>query len=100
MKERMLHELSDFFKLFSDYTRLRILCFLTNKEANVGEIVNKLELSQSLVSHQLKHLKDANFVKSKRAGKKVVYDIADEHIRIVLKYAIEHIKEGESHEKD
>ena len=41
------------FKLFGDQTRLSILTELLDDEMYVGEIVEKLQMSQSAISHQL-----------------------------------------------
>ena len=99
MNENELNDLSEFFKCFSDVTRIRILQLLLISPLNVGDIAKKLDISQSLASHQLKHLKDLHFVKSERVGKTHVYDVADDHIKIILKYGIEHIREGDLYEK-
>jgi ArsR family transcriptional regulator len=97
-EKELLNELSEFYKLFADTTRLRILDTLINSDLCVSEITNILGLSQSLVSHQLRTLKMSNFVKSRREGQTIIYSIADEHIKIILEYGIEHI--GEKNEKE
>ena len=63
-----LNKLSEFYKIFSDTTRLRILDLLIKGEMRVNDIACMLNLSQSLVSHQLKTLRISNFVKTKRKG--------------------------------
>ena len=76
-----------------DQTRLRILDVLLNKPLCVNEISEVLDISQSAVSHQLKNLRTSNLVKAEKIGKNVYYSIADEHIKIILKYGVEHISE-------
>ncbi len=95
----LLSGLSEFFKIFSDPTRLRILDVLLNGEKYVGEIADIINISQSAVSHQLKNLRAANLVKYEKVGKSVKYSIVDEHIEIILRYGIEHISERIRHEK-
>ena len=53
----------------------------------------KLNVSQSAISHQLKTLRSSNLVKANKVGQMVNYSIKDEHIEIILKYGIEHLKE-------
>lgn len=89
----LLLGLSEFFKIFADPTRLRILDFLLNGPKCVHEISEALNISQSAVSHQLKNLRTSNLVKTDREGKNILYTIADEHIEIILTYGISHIKE-------
>lgn len=91
--KELLYGLSEFFKIFGDQTRLRILDVLTNKPMCVNEISEVLNVSQSAVSHQLKNLRASNLVKTEKIGKNVYYSISDNHIEIILKYGIEHISE-------
>ena len=62
---------SDFFKAFSDKTRLRILAALVSAELCVCDIASLLNMSQSAISHQLRFLKQARLVKSRKNGKTV-----------------------------
>ena len=91
--KELLFGLSEFYKIFGDTTRLRILDLLLNKPLCVNEISEKLDVSQSAVSHQLKILRLSNLVKTEKNGKKVYYSISDDHIKIILKYGLEHISE-------
>ena len=88
-------ELSDFFKIFGDSTRLRILWALHSAEMCVQGISLAVGMSVSAVSHQLKTLKDAHLVKSRREGKQIYYSICDHHIMEILDTALEHIREGQ-----
>ena len=96
--KEFLGGLAEFFKLFADETRLRILDLLVSGEKSVNEISHKLNVSQSAVSHQLKTLRGSNLVKTNKVGQMVNYSITDEHIEIILKYGIEHLKEKMSDE--
>ena len=91
--KELLSGLSEFFKIFGDTTRLRILDLLLTGEKCVKDISFALDVSQSAVSHQLKTLRSSNLVKTTKVGQTVNYRIADEHIKIILTYGIEHIKE-------
>lgn len=91
--KELLYGLSEFYKIFGDQTRLRILDALLNKPLCVNEISELLDMTQSAISHQLKNLRASNLVKTEKIGKNVYYNISDEHIKIILKYGLEHISE-------
>ncbi len=91
--KEILYGLSEFYKIFADQTRLRILDALQNKPMCVNEISEVLDISQSAISHQLKNLRTSNLVKADKEGKNVIYSISDEHIKVILNYGLEHIAE-------
>lgn len=91
--KELLYGLSEFYKIFADQTRLRILDALLNKPLCVNEISEVLDVTPSAISHQLKNLRSSNLVKGEKIGKNVHYSISDEHIKIILKYGLEHISE-------
>lgn len=93
MKDEFIKELCEFYKVFGDTTRLRILEVLLKKERMVNEIVEELYISQSAISHQLRILRNLNLVKTKKIGQNVLYSISDDHVKVILEYGIEHIKE-------
>lgn len=84
----------DFFKAFSDKTRLRILTALVSAELCVCDIATLLGMSQSAISHQLRFLKQARLVKSRKNGKTVYYALCDNHIQTILAQGIAHVQEG------
>ena len=91
--EEILFDLADLFKVFGDSTRIRIMNVLFSGSTSVGEIAEILDMSQSAISHQLKSLKDNNLVSSKRSGKSIYYELADDHVKTIFKTGLEHIKE-------
>ena len=91
--KELLYGLSEFYKIFGDQTRLRILDALLNKPLCLNEISELLDMTQSAISHQLKNLRTSNLVKTEKIGKNVYYSISDEHIKIILKYGLEHISD-------
>ena len=84
---------TNFFKMFADFTRLKILSALSFSQMCVCDISVLLNSSHSSVSHQLKRLKQERLVKSKKEGKIVFYSLDDEHIYSVLNLAFNHINE-------
>lgn len=91
--ESMLFELSDFFRIFGDQTRLRILYALSKNELCVCDLAKLLGASQSAVSHQLQVLRSHRLVKYRRDGKTVYYSLDDGHIFSILDIGIKHLEE-------
>lgn len=89
----IIYDLADLFKIFSDSTRLKILCALFDGELSVSEITELTEVSQTAVSHQLRILKQNHLVKYRRNGKQVLYALADDHIKSIINLGTEHIEE-------
>jgi DNA-binding transcriptional ArsR family regulator len=91
--DRVLNQLADFFKLFGDSTRIKILFALGAAELCVGDIAALLHMNHSAVSHQLRILRQARLIKSRKVGKLVFYSLNDRHIKHVLAQGFEHITE-------
>ena len=64
-------------------------------EKCVNDIANEIGASQSLVSHQLKVLKDADLVGTRKEGTRVYYSLKDKHVRLLLGVAYDHVMEDE-----
>ena len=113
MKKETINSISTLLATMSDKTRLKImlsllddsrcscpcdncgscshLCCMISK--CVSEIVIEVNAEQSLVSHQLKVLKDAGIVESRKEGNKMYYSLKDGHIKQLLRIAEEHVEE-------
>ena len=87
-----INEISLFFKILGDNTRVKILFALDNNEMCVCVIANVLNMTKSSISHQLSFLKQNNIVKCSKVGKEVYYSLDDEHVKEVFEVAISHIK--------
>ena len=92
-QEEDLIEVAELFKAFGDPTRAKIICALSQYELCVGDLALLLEMNQSAVSHQLRLLKQARLVKTRRDGKVRFYSLADEHIQEMFKVAFDHVME-------
>lgn len=88
-----LGELANLFKLFGDTTKLSILWALGESEMCVCDLCALLKMKQPAISHQLKNLRLARLVKSRRDGKIVYYCLDDEHVRDLLKRGMAHVRE-------
>lgn len=91
--EEEMQDLAEFFKVFGDSTRLKIMLALLCREMCVYDIAALLSMSQSAISHQLRILKQMDLVKNRREGKTILYAPADDHIISILRMGIDHIEE-------
>ncbi len=91
--EDTFDKLIEFYKVIADSTRSKILFVLEKHEMCVCDIAYSLGMSKSLISHQLKILKEKNIVSYRKEGKEVYYTLADEHIRDIFNIGLEHIEE-------
>ncbi|MCO6018543.1 transcriptional regulator [Carnobacterium divergens] len=92
LTDQTIQRVSQIFKVLSDPTRISILYLLEKQELNVGAIAQCLGMEQSAVSHQLRTLRTANLVKSRRDGKTIYYSQDDEHVLDLLTQAVKHTK--------
>ncbi len=91
--DELLQDLGDLFKIFGDTTRIKIMYALYEDEMCVCAIADLLGMTQSAISHQLKVLKAANLVESRREGKTIYYRLADEHVKSIIAQGYEHLTE-------
>lgn len=91
--EETICNLAEFYKVFGDVTRVKILCVLFESELCVCDLAEILGMTQSAISHQLRVLKQMKLVKNRREGKTVFYSLADMHIQSILNQGMEHIME-------
>ena len=92
-KEEILYDLADFFKIFGDSTRIKILYALFASEMCVQELATLLDMNQSAISHQLRILKQAKVVKYRKDGKYVLYSLDDDHVTQIVLQGMEHLSE-------
>ena len=104
VNEKAIAVMEETLKIAADKTRLKILLALLDEvdspsssereiEKCVGDIARQIGASQSLVSHQLKVLKDGDFVKAHQIGTKIYYSLSDEHVREIVRVTYEHVME-------
>ena len=87
--------LAERFKLLSDPTRLRMIYALVDGgELCVSDLADLVAVSESATSHQLRQLRLAGLVKTRKQGREVFYRVADAHVRLLLDVAVEHYLPG------
>lgn len=94
LNDACIESMSLFLKALSDPTRIKILFILEEfEELSVGDIVSKVKMTDSAVSHQLRILRQVNLVKNRRDGKTIYYSLSDDHVKTVLAQTIDHVME-------
>ncbi|MBE6604972.1 MAG: helix-turn-helix transcriptional regulator [Ruminococcaceae bacterium] len=91
--EYTLLDLAEFFHIFGDSTRIKILYALAAHELCVCDIAALLGMTISAISHQLRILKAAKMVRCRRSGKTVFYSLADDHVHTILSQGFTHVTE-------
>ena len=116
-QNELIKKMESLLKIAADETRIKImLCLLDENKCDcscgardcsccscyscmiekcVGDIVNETGASQSLISHQLKVLKDADLVRTRKDRQKVYYSLSDGHIKELINVVKEHVLEKE-----
>lgn len=118
-KEEVIGKMRDMLAIASDMTRLKIMLSLLDEskcecekndghincgyckhrtcmiEKCVSEIMVDINASQSLVSHQLKVLKDFGLVQTRRERTKIYYSLKDGHVKQLISVALEHAEEDD-----
>ena len=92
-EEDKLYDLADFFKVFADSTRVKIMWALDESEMCVCDLAVLLNMTKSAISHQLRTLRQSNLVKYRKEGKVVYYSLKDDHIKQIFEMGMEHIRE-------
>jgi len=94
-----LKKLQLIFQTLSDYNRLGMIRFICEKERSVGEIVRATKLSQPLVSHHLRVLKDNGILETKRKGPFIFYYIRDKKILEAINLFLELFRSSDFKDK-
>ena len=100
LSDEFIFDVADFFKVFGDATRIRILILLSRQDLCVGELAEALNMTQSAVSHQLRVLRQNDLVKTRKDGKNVCYSLDDDHVKMVLEQGVNHIRHKKHYEAE
>ncbi len=89
----IFYHLAETFQALGDSSRVQIIWVLMQGEQNVGELVEKLDMSQPAVSHHLRTLRNLGLVQIRKSGRTTVYKLDDEHINHLMKECIKHVED-------
>ena len=85
--------LAETFRVLGDPTRVRIVDALADRDLCVHEIAERVEISESAVSHQLRLLRTMRIVRGRREGRCVYYTLDDQHILSLFQQGLRHVTE-------
>ena len=94
IEARDVEALTEIFRVFGDGTRVRILDALASSELCVGALAERLGISESAVSHQLRLLRSARIVRPRREGRMMFYALDDRHVLTLFKQGLRHVQEA------
>jgi DNA-binding transcriptional ArsR family regulator len=94
IEARDVEALTEIFRVLGDGTRVRILDALATSELCVGDLAERLGISESAVSHQLRLLRSARIVRPRREGRMMIYALDDRHVLTLFKQGLRHVQEG------
>lgn len=78
------NQISYYFQILGDLNRLKIISLIGTRELTVSEIVSKMQLSQPLISHHLRSLKESEILETKRNGPFIFYRLKNPKLLDVL----------------
>ncbi|HRQ33007.1 MAG TPA: metalloregulator ArsR/SmtB family transcription factor [Anaerolineales bacterium] len=87
-------QLAELFSALSDASRVRIISLLLDGEMGVGALAEKLNMTESAVSHQLRGLRQMRFVRARKSGRQVFYRLDDDHVEKLYRMGLEHVGHG------
>ena len=94
LSEMKAIQLADMFTTLSDASRVRIISALLDQELSVGVLAERLRMSESAVSHQLRGLRQLRLVRSRKQGRQVFYRLDDAHVEELFRLGLDHMEHG------
>ena len=87
-------QLAELFSALSDASRIRIISLLLEGEMGVNALAEKLAMTESAVSHQLRGLRQMKLVRTHKVGRQVFYSLDDDHVSRLFSLGLDHIQHG------
>lgn len=100
MTEQAVYDVTEILKLLCEPTRAQIIWVLSGLELCVCDLSKLLNMTSSAISHQLRLLRQARIVKSRREGRAVYYRLTDRRIMQILNIAFEHVTEEQRNQNE
>ncbi len=91
ISEDHVNQLADILRLMGDASRLKIIIACLEQPTCVSDIIEKVQLSQSLVSHHLRLLKATSLLNAKREGRQIFYGVNGDVVRCILVDLMRHV---------
>ena len=87
-------QLAELFSALSDASRVRIISLLLEGEMGVGRLAERLNMTESAISHQLRGLRQMHLVRARKAGRQVFYCLDDDHVARLFSLGLDHVQHG------
>ena len=87
-------DLANLFEALSDPTRILIISALLDGEVGVGDLVERLGVTKSAISHQLRGLRDKRLIRTRKQGRNVFVCLDDDHVIELFKHGLDHVVHG------
>ena len=87
-------DLANLFDSLSDPTRILIISVLLEGETGVSELVERLGLTKSAISHQLRGLRDKRLIRTRKQGRNVFVCLDDDHVAELFQRGLDHVLHG------
>lgn len=94
MDQATVAQLAELFKTLGDMSRIRMIGGLVQGELHVAALAECAGISESAVSHHLRHLRQMRLVRTRKDGRYVFYALDDEHVKELFLRGLEHIQHG------
>ncbi len=88
-------DVAEIFRALSDTSRIKLLATLIGGETNVGALAEAAGISESAVSHHMRHLRQLRMVRARKEGRQVFYSLEDQHIVDLFLRGVAHIQSGD-----
>lgn len=87
-------KLAELFSALSDASRVRIISLLMDGEMSVRSLADRLKMTESAVSHQLRGLRQMHLVRTRKSGRQVFYSLDDDHVSRLFSLGLDHVQHG------
>lgn len=94
LTEAKAAQLAELFRALSDASRVRMISLLMDGELSVRALANRLDMTESAVSHQLRGLRQMRLVRARKAGRQVFYSLDDDHVARLFTMGLDHVRHG------
>ncbi len=94
LDETQAAQVAEFFGALSDTSRVRIIAALTHGEMHVSALAETVGISESAISHHMRHLRQMRLVRTRKDGRYVFYALDDDHVADLFRCGLEHIQHG------
>jgi DNA-binding transcriptional ArsR family regulator len=85
---------AELFSALGDASRIRLIAALAQGETNVGRLAELVGISESAVSHHLRHLRQMRLVRTRKDGRQVFYALDDDHVAALFYCGLDHVQHG------